>query len=324
MGNLTVAVIGAPDYAKNLGKKSTTSDITFFDQKKGDFTITFVEPTKYPEKLAPLFYAASMANIALVIVDQINPVLGECILMLDCVGVKRGYIVLRNFLTPEQIAPFIKETVLDSYVFLIDDPVRIRETLMAEAEKLRVDGPPVEDASAGSIPIDHFFDVKGIGPVVLGWVAEGFVRRHDKVKVLPGTTDTEIRSIQKHDDDFDWAVTGDRVGIALKGVGVDGLERGMVLTNEPSLKCTARLTAKANLVKYWLNPIKPGMVIHLGHWMQFVPARVEEVMNGENWRKPDLTLSLQKELVFHPDSRAVITHLEGGKLRVLGTIELRS
>lgn len=323
MGNLTVAVIGAPDYAKNLGKKSTVSDVTFFDQKKGDFTITFVEPTKYPEKLAPLFYAASMADVALVIIDQINPVLGECILMLDCVGVKRGYIVLRNFLTPEQIAPFTKETVLENYVLIIDDPVRIRETLMAEAEKLGVDGPPAEKASAGSIPIDHFFDVRGIGTVVLGWVAEGFLRRHDKVKVFPGTMDTEIRSIQKHDDDFDWAVTGDRVGIALKGVEVDRLERGMVLTNESSLKCADKLTSRANLVKYWLNPIKPGMVIHLGHWMQFVPARVEEVISGDDWRKPSLTLGVQKELVFRPGSRAVITHLEGGKLRVLGTIELR-
>jgi selenocysteine-specific translation elongation factor len=323
MGNLTVAVIGAPEYAKNLGKKSTISDITFFDQKKGDSTITFVEPTKYPEKLAPLFYAASMADIALVVIDQINPILGESILMLDCVGVKSGYIVLRNFLTPEQIAPFIKDTVLDNYVLLIDDPIRIRESLMAEAEKLRIDGPPAENTSAGSTPIDHFFDVKGIGTVILGWVAEGFVRRHDKMRILPGTMDTEIRSIQKHDDDFNWAAKGDRVGIALKGVEVDGLERGMVLTNEPSLKCTSKLTARANLVKYWLNPIKPGMVIHLGHWMQFVPARVEEVMSGDDWRKPSLTLSLQKELVFQPGSRAVITHLEGGKLRVMGTIELR-
>ncbi len=165
--------------------------------------------------------------------------------------------------------------------------------------------------------------MKGIGTVVLGWVAEGFVRRHDKVKLLPGTMDTEIRSIQKHDDDFDWAATGGRVGIALKGVEVDGLERGMVLTNESALRCAARLISRANRVKYWLNPIKPGMVIHLGHWMQFVQARVEEVVNGDDWRKPNLTLNLQKELVFRPGSRAVITHLEGGKLRVLGTIELQ-
>jgi len=40
-------------------------------------------------------------------------------------------------------------------------------------------------------------------------------------------------------------------------------------------------------------------------------------------RRPHLTLNLQKELVFQPGSRALITHLEGGKLSVLGTTELR-
>jgi selenocysteine-specific translation elongation factor len=323
MPNLNVAVMGSPEYGKNLGKRSTASDITFFDLKKEDVTVTFVEPTRYPEKLAPLFYCASMADTAVLIVEQISPSFGESVVMLDCVGVKKGYIVLRNYVTEEQLLPLLKDTALEGYTFVGDDPVWIRETLLEEAARMGPGEHGEHDPSSGSVPIDHYFDVRGVGTVVLGWVAEGLVRRHDKVRVLPGTMDAEIRSIQKHDDDFDWAVTGDRVGIALKGVEVDGLERGMVLTNEPSLKCTARLTAKANLVKYWLNPVKPGMVIHLGHWMQFVPARVEEVMNGDDWRKPSLTLSLQKELVFQPGSHAVITHLEGGKLRVLGTIELQ-
>ncbi len=95
------------------------------------------------------------------------------------------------------------------------------------------------------------------------------------------------------------------------------------LSNDEKLIIRRDIAARAHLVKYWLNPIKPGMVIHLGHWMQFVPARIEEVTTGDDWRKPRLTLSLQKELVFKPASRAVVTHLEGGKLRVMGTIELK-
>ncbi|HAR96303.1 MAG TPA: elongation factor Tu, partial [Deltaproteobacteria bacterium] len=35
MSNLTVAVLAPPDYAKDLGKKGTTSDITFYNLKKG-------------------------------------------------------------------------------------------------------------------------------------------------------------------------------------------------------------------------------------------------------------------------------------------------
>ncbi|HNI42724.1 MAG TPA: elongation factor Tu, partial [Methanoregulaceae archaeon] len=50
MSNLTVAVIGPEGYAQDLGKKGTSSDITFYNLKKGDNTITFLEPTRYPER----------------------------------------------------------------------------------------------------------------------------------------------------------------------------------------------------------------------------------------------------------------------------------
>ena len=53
MGNLVVAVLGAVGYANSLGKKGTDTDITLYDLKKGEDTVTFIEPTRYPERLAP-------------------------------------------------------------------------------------------------------------------------------------------------------------------------------------------------------------------------------------------------------------------------------
>lgn len=322
MANLNVAVIGSPGYAKGLGKKSTESDITFFDQKKGDTTVTFVEPTKYPEKLAPLFYCASMADVAIVVVEQISPSFGESALMLDCVGVSRGMIVLKNYITKEQIAPLVKDTVLEKYEFVEDDPLRTRERLLSDADRIAAPEHDREGRSSGTVPMDHFFDVRGVGTVVLGWVAEGLTRKHDEARLLPGGKAVQIRSIQKHDDDFDWACKGDRVGIALKNATVDELDRGMVITTNDHVRCAATVTGHASIIKYWLNPLAKGMVVHVGHWMQFVPARIEGVEAGADWRRPRLTLSLQKELAFIPESSAVLTYLEGGKLRIIGTIEL--
>ena len=48
MGNLTVAVLGSLGYAGNLGKKGTSTDITFYNLKKDEDTITFIEPTQVP------------------------------------------------------------------------------------------------------------------------------------------------------------------------------------------------------------------------------------------------------------------------------------
>jgi hypothetical protein len=37
---------------------------------------------------------------------------------------------------------------------------------------------------------------------------------------------------------------------------------------------------------------------------------------------PELTLTLEKPLVFSPGDHAVLTYLEGGKLRIVGTLAL--
>jgi selenocysteine-specific translation elongation factor len=321
MPNLNVAVVGYPDYAKGVGKKSTSSDITFYDVKRDDVTLSLVEPTKYPDKLASLFFAASLADVAVIVVEQVGPAFGESVIMLDCIGIKKGYIVTKGYITKEQIAPLIKDTVLEEYAVLADDPVQLRERLLIRA---REDEPAevAEENKTGSVAVDHYFDVKGVGTVVLGCVAEGVVRKHDAIKVLPLGTGAEIRSIQKHDDDFDSAKKGDRVGLALKGVSASDLERGTVLSNDATLIKNREIVARAHLVKYWLNPLKEGMVLHIGHWMQFEPARVESVDAGGDWKNPEVRLKLQKDLVYRPGSKAVVTYLEGGKLRILGTLDL--
>jgi selenocysteine-specific translation elongation factor len=320
MPNLNVAVIGFPEYAKGIGKKSTASDITFYDAKREEVTLSLVEPSKYPEKLSSLFYASSLADIALVIVEQIGPLFGECAIMLDSMGVKKGYIVTKGYITKEQIATLTKDTVLSGYEFIEDDPVSIREELFRVAQKTG----PMEPtkSTGGSVAVDHYFDVRGVGTVILGCVAEGTIKRHDAVAVHPVGKDAEIRSIQKHDDDFEEAGKGDRVGLALKGISVGELDRGVVLSTDEQLVDRTEIHAQAHLVKYWLNQLKEGMVVHLGHWMQFEPARVEAVKSNGDWRNPQLHLKLQKPITYRPGSRAVITYLEGGKLRIIGSLDL--
>jgi selenocysteine-specific translation elongation factor len=318
MANLNVAVIGPVDYAKDLGKKGTVSDITLYDLKQGTDTVTFIEPTKYPDRVAPLFYAVSMADRALFVVDAINAQLGESMVMLQCAGIKQGYIVLRNYLTPEQLAPLTKGTVLEAYKFVSDDKTALREMLLQEARDL----PALTDESAGAVPIDHFFNVKGVGVVILGYVAYGKIHKHDDLKVLPTIKSALVRSIQKHDDDFADAVQGDRVGLALKNIDVEQLDRGYVLTKDPQVKSETTVTAPAELVNFWKLPLKEGMVMHLGHWMQFLSARVESVQDSGDFRRPTVTLSLDKPVVHPPGSRAVLMYLEGGKLRVAGSLVL--
>jgi selenocysteine-specific translation elongation factor len=318
MANLNVAILGSLDYGKELGKKGTSSDLTFYNLKKGQNTVTFIEPTRYPERLAPLFYTVSMAQKALLIVEQLNPAFGESVIMLDSIGVKEGYVVLKNYLSREQIAPFIKGTVVDGYELLEDDKNLLRERLIEDASK--IDSP--QGAETGTLPVDHFFNVRGIGTVVLGSIAEGSIKKHDVLMVLPGEKTAQVRSIQKHDEDYDTAGIGERTGIALKGVEVEDLDRGTILTNDKTIKQVSSISARASLVRYWPSPLKEGMVLHIGHWMQYVPARIEAASAEGDWHKAELKLKLDKMLVYRPGAKAVLTYPEGGKLRVVGTIDL--
>jgi selenocysteine-specific translation elongation factor len=323
MGNITVAILGPIDYGSNLAKKGTSTDITLYNLKKGEDTVTFIEPTRYPERLAPLFYACALAKKAIIIVDEINATFGEQLVMLQCSNIKSGYIILRNYVPKEKIEALIKGTSLEKFEIIADDPNVLREKLLLEASQQKPIDVQTGQQAIGSVPVDHAFNVKGVGVVILGIVVYGVVQKHATLNVLPPIKTAQVRSIQKHDEEFDLAWEGDRVGLALKNVDVESLDRGTVLTNDPAIKTSTTLNTQAALVKYWQTPIKPGMVMHVGHWTQFITAKVDAVSDSGDWKKPTLTLKLDKPVVHRPNDKAVLMYLEGAKLRVAGTIDLQ-
>jgi selenocysteine-specific translation elongation factor len=320
MPNLTVAVLAPNGYARNIGKKGTNTDITFYNLKKGHDTVTLLEPTRYPDRLAPLFYVISMAHEVIVVVEEITSMFAEWVLILDCAGVSMGTIILKNYLQPSDIAPLIKGTVLEKYEICEEDFIKLSVNLLARAATQ----PEIEPNGdvVGSVSIDHYFNVRGIGTVILGCVVDGWVKKHDKVRIEPIGKMSQIRSVQKHDDDFVWAYAGDRVGCALKDIDAEDLDRGFVLTTDPQVISSTTIEARAELVKYWSSAMKEQMVVSVGHWMQFLIARVITVDNGTDWRKPMLTLEMETPLVYKPGDSAILHYLDGGKLRIMGTIFL--
>jgi selenocysteine-specific translation elongation factor len=111
------------------------------------------------------------------------------------------------------------------------------------------------------------------------------------------------------------------VGLALRGIESDELDRGFVVTTDKSVTMTRSVSGKVSLVKYWGSPLKEGMVLHLGHWMQMVPCRVTSA-SGDDFRSADVVLDLDSDMIFKPGDKAIIMYLEGGKLRVAGSVVL--
>ena len=239
--------------------------------------------------------------------------------MVDSLGIDKGFIILQNYIQPEQLKPLLAGTSLEGYEYREDDPIKLREELIAMAKS---EGRKAGEGTCGSCPVDSHFNVKGVGTVVLGSVIDGHFRKHDKMTVFPIKREVILKSIQKHDLDADDGVKGDHVGLALRGIESDELDRGFVVTTDPSVKMTRSVSGKVSLVKYWPSALKEGMVLHIGHWMQMVPCRVTAVDNGADFRSAEVTFELDSDIIHKPGDKAIIMYLEGGKLRVAGSVIL--
>jgi len=312
-----IGIFGDKNLGKELAKKGTESDITLYNIKKDEKIISFVEPSRYPEKIQPLSYALSMICYCVLKISAIDRTLAETIVALDTFGIERGCIIFDNYITIEQVKPYISGTVLEKYEILENDMIKLREKVF-EIETERKEG-------AVKIPIDHHFNVKGIGTVILGTVARGTVKKHDELMVYPINKKILVRSIQIHDKDYDCGETGARVGLALKNIDAEELDRGFVLAPEGTQKTGDELKLKLKVNKYWKEPLFLDQMHHIGLGMQFFPARIIGVENveggGEELKAGEtgvVTFKTERAVVFEEGDKAIVLKPEGAGLRVAG------
>jgi len=315
MKSLVVGIFGDKNLGKELAKKGTESDITLYNLKKDEKILSFVEPTRYPEKIQSLSYAINMADYVVLKISVIDKTFAETVVALDAFGMEKGCIIFGEGIAKDHIGAYLSGTVLENYETVENDLVKLREMLFEIN--------PEHKEGAVKIPIDHHFNVKGVGPVVLGLVKRGTVKKHDELVVYPLEKKVIVRSIQKQDKDYDDADVGARVGLALKNIDAEELDRGFVLAPEGTLKTGMELKLKFKVNRYWKNVFQPGQVHHLGIGMQFFPAKILDIENnGKSEIKASetglITFKTEKKVVFEKDEKAMIFKPEGEGLRVAG------
>jgi len=270
--SVTVAVVGAPDVTKELGKKGTASDLTLFNTVTEGHATTLVEPTQFPEKFAPLLTALSMADQCLLVVAELTRPVAEAIATVELAGVPTT-IVLGPAVGEAELARALKGGRLETAPRVPLDYPKLREMIEGWS------APTVDGAVL--VPIDHAFPVKGVGAVALGVVRRGTLHGHDRLRLWPTPKVVDIRSIQVHDIDRKEAACGERVGIALKGLDADELSRGQVLAPEGSLVGGPEVRgASFEKCRYYRGDAGVGAAVHLSHGLQVVPATIDELAAG--------------------------------------------
>ncbi|MHB1434774.1 MAG: EF-Tu/IF-2/RF-3 family GTPase [Thermoplasmata archaeon] len=266
MPSIVVACVGDPGVAAGLGKKGTTSDLTLFNAAQGDRQCVFVEPTRFPEKMVALTTALSMAHRCLLVVHGLTRSVAETVATVDLFDLPTT-IVRGPSVGDDEIRRALKGTRLEHDPVQAEDLPRLREMIG--------DWTAPERPGPVRVPIDHAFQVKGVGAVALGLVAQGRLEAHAKLRLYPTARTVEVRSIQVHDVDRPSAATGERVGVALKGIEARELERGQILAPEGSLPTTERWFGRdPKLCRYYRGSIASGGRYHLAVGLDAYPVQV--------------------------------------------------
>jgi selenocysteine-specific translation elongation factor len=195
----------------------------------------------------------------------------------------------------------IKGTVLNNYK-RVDSP-----NIKQELTKFS----PISNNGDTQIVIDHCFDVKGVGTVVLGKVLQGTVNQYDKLKHLPSRTEVMIKSIQMHDDDIKLANCPARVGLSLKGIKPDEVGRGDIITSDESLLVKSEIEIDFKQSPFYKGEISVNQMCLISVGLQIKAAKFSSVS--------PVKLTLEKPIICKKNDICLFIKPESTTVRIIGS-----
>jgi elongation factor Tu len=177
------------------------------------------------------------------------------------------------------------------------------------------------------MPVEDVFTITGRGTVATGRVERGKVKINEEVEIvgLRDTKKTVVTGVEMHRKLLDEGLAGDNVGVLLRGVARDEIERGQVLAKPGSIKPHTKFKASV----YVLTKEEGGRhsAFFAGYRPQFyfrttdvtgivtLPEGVEMVMPGD---QVNFVVDLIKPIAMEKELRFAIR--EGGRTVGAGVV----
>jgi len=133
----------------------------------------------------------------------------------------------------------------------IDDPAFKSVHELLEACDTYIPQPKREKDKPFLMPVEDVFSITGRGTVGTGRVERGVINKGEDVEIIGirETRKTVCTGVEMFRKLLDTAEAGDNVGLLLRGVDKDDLERGMVLAKPGSVKPHTKFKAEVYVLK---------------------------------------------------------------------------
>ena len=125
---------------------------------------------------------------------------------------------------------------------------KIRELMAAVDEYIPTPERPIDRDFL--LPIEDVFSISGRGTVVTGRIERGIVKVGEEIEIvgLRDTVKTTCTGVEMFRKLLDQGQAGDNVGVLLRGIEREGVERGQVLCKPGTIKPHAKFEAEAYIL----------------------------------------------------------------------------
>ncbi|MDX2005909.1 MAG: elongation factor Tu [Meiothermus sp.] len=177
------------------------------------------------------------------------------------------------------------------------------------------------------LPVEDVFTITGRGTVATGRVERGKIKVNEEVEIvgLSETKKTVVTGVEMHRKLLSEGMAGDNVGLLLRGVAREDIERGQVLVKPGSVKPHTKFEASVYILKKEEGGRHTGFFANYRPQFYFrttdvtgvveLPKGVEMVMPGDNIT---FTVELIKPIAMEEGLRFAIR--EGGRTVGAGVV----
>jgi elongation factor Tu len=235
--------------------------------------------------------------------------------------------MLKKYDFPGDEIPFIKGSALKALNGDTSDIGEPSIQKLVDALDTYIEEPAREIDKPFLMPVEGVFSIAGRGTVATGRIETGTVKVGEEVELvgLRDTIKTTVTGVEMFRKSLNEGLAGDNVGLLLRGVKKEDIERGMVIAKPGSIKphkkfrCTAYILSKDEGGRHsaFLNGYRPQFYFRTTDVTGIVtlPAGREMVMPGDT---VELTVELISKVAMNLELRFAIR--EGGRTVGSGVI----